>query len=40
MPHGKAIAPASVKAVSPTPSQTQVCSGLLACVAGRLVDFC
>lgn len=24
MPHGKAIAPASVKAVSPTPSQTQV----------------
>lgn len=24
-PHGKAIAPASVKPVSPTPSQTQVC---------------
>ena len=27
MPHGKAIAPASVKAVSPTPSQTQVSFG-------------
>lgn len=24
MPHGKAVAPQSVKAISPTPSQTQV----------------
>lgn len=24
-PHGRAIAPASIKAVSPTPSQTKVC---------------
>lgn len=28
-PHGRAIAPASIKAISPTPSQTQVCTCVL-----------
>lgn len=41
-PHGRAIAPQSIKAVSPTPSQTQVgfffmsCRGGVSCAGGRV----